>query len=201
MRILVVGTGGVGSAFARIAQRRDFFDGCALADYDPARPQALVAALDDGRFSAHAIDASSRDAIVAADPRDERRRGAEQRRPGLQRADLRRLLRSGRHLPRHGDDAVGAAPDEARTRRPASSSATTSSSGRRRGRTRACSRSSASGSSRAPPTSSPATPPTSCSRRSTRSGSATAPTSSSRATTSRRPSPSGRRSRSASTRP
>jgi saccharopine dehydrogenase-like NADP-dependent oxidoreductase len=65
MRILVVGTGGVGSAFARILQRREFFESCALADYDPARPQSLVDALDDGRFGAHAIDASSRDAVVA----------------------------------------------------------------------------------------------------------------------------------------
>jgi saccharopine dehydrogenase-like NADP-dependent oxidoreductase len=65
MRILVVGTGGVGSAFARILQRRDFFERCALADYDPSRPQSLVDALDDGRFGAHAIDASSRDAVVA----------------------------------------------------------------------------------------------------------------------------------------
>jgi saccharopine dehydrogenase-like NADP-dependent oxidoreductase len=65
VRILVVGTGGVGSAFARIATRRPFFDACALADYDPARPQGLLSDLDDGRFSAHAIDASSRDSIVA----------------------------------------------------------------------------------------------------------------------------------------
>jgi saccharopine dehydrogenase (NAD+, L-lysine-forming) len=64
MKILVVGTGGVGSAFARIVQRRDFFDGCALADYDATRPQALVATLDDGRFSAHAIDASSQAAVT-----------------------------------------------------------------------------------------------------------------------------------------
>jgi saccharopine dehydrogenase (NAD+, L-lysine forming) len=64
MRILVVGTGGVGSAFARIAQRRSFFDHCALSDYDAARPQALVEELDDGRFSAHRIDASSADAVV-----------------------------------------------------------------------------------------------------------------------------------------
>jgi saccharopine dehydrogenase (NAD+, L-lysine-forming) len=64
VRILVVGTGGVGSAFARIATRRPFFEACALADYDPARPQGLLRDLDDGRFSAHAIDASSRDSIV-----------------------------------------------------------------------------------------------------------------------------------------
>ena len=65
MRILVVGTGGVGSAFAQIARRRSFFEHCALADYDAARPAALVAELDDGRFSAHAVDASSKEAIVA----------------------------------------------------------------------------------------------------------------------------------------
>ncbi|TMM06192.1 MAG: ATP-binding protein [Actinobacteria bacterium] len=59
MRIAVVGTGGVGSAFAGIARRRQFFEHCALADYDRSRPEALVAKLDDGRFSAHAVDASS----------------------------------------------------------------------------------------------------------------------------------------------
>jgi saccharopine dehydrogenase-like NADP-dependent oxidoreductase len=64
VRILVVGTGGVGSAFAQIAKRRSFFDHCALADYDPARPEHLVVELDDGRFSAHGIDASSKEGIV-----------------------------------------------------------------------------------------------------------------------------------------
>ena len=55
----------MGSAFAQIARRRSFFEHCALADYDAARPAALVAELDDGRFSAHAVDASSTAAIVA----------------------------------------------------------------------------------------------------------------------------------------
>jgi len=64
VRILVVGTGGVGSAFAAIAARRSFFEHCALADYDHARPAAVVSSVDDGRFSAHRIDASSRDAVV-----------------------------------------------------------------------------------------------------------------------------------------
>jgi saccharopine dehydrogenase (NAD+, L-lysine forming) len=64
VRVLVVGTGGVGSAFAAIARRRSFFERCALADYDPARPQALVSGLDDGRFSAHGIDARSKDDVV-----------------------------------------------------------------------------------------------------------------------------------------
>jgi saccharopine dehydrogenase-like NADP-dependent oxidoreductase len=61
----VVGTGGVGSAFASIAQRRSFFEHCALADYDAGRASALVAGLDDGRFGGHAIDASSQEDVVA----------------------------------------------------------------------------------------------------------------------------------------
>ncbi len=62
--MLVIGTGGVGSAFARIAQRRSFFEHCALADYDPSRPGSIVADLDDGRFSAHGVDARSKEDIV-----------------------------------------------------------------------------------------------------------------------------------------
>jgi saccharopine dehydrogenase-like NADP-dependent oxidoreductase len=65
MRILVVGTGGVGSAFAGIAQRRDFFERVVLADLDPARPQAVVDALDDGRFGAARADASDEEVLVA----------------------------------------------------------------------------------------------------------------------------------------
>jgi saccharopine dehydrogenase (NAD+, L-lysine-forming) len=64
VRILVVGTGGVGTAFAGIVRRRSFFDHCALADSDPARPEAVVAGLDDGRFSAHRVDASRQADVV-----------------------------------------------------------------------------------------------------------------------------------------
>jgi saccharopine dehydrogenase (NAD+, L-lysine forming) len=64
VRILVVGTGGVGSAFARILQRRSFFEHCALADYDPARPASVLKGLDDGRFSAQSVDASSAASVV-----------------------------------------------------------------------------------------------------------------------------------------
>jgi saccharopine dehydrogenase-like NADP-dependent oxidoreductase len=64
VRLLVIGTGGVGSAFAGIASRRSFFEHCALADYDPARPEALLSRLDDGRFSAHRVDASSREDVL-----------------------------------------------------------------------------------------------------------------------------------------
>jgi saccharopine dehydrogenase (NAD+, L-lysine-forming) len=65
VRILVVGTGGVGAAFAKVAQRRSFFDHCALADVDESRPAAVLPGLDDGRFSAHAVDASSTGAVRA----------------------------------------------------------------------------------------------------------------------------------------
>ena len=68
MRILVVGTGGVGSAFASIARRRSFFDHCALADYDAGRAAAVVASVDDARFSAHRVDASSRNGVLELDP-------------------------------------------------------------------------------------------------------------------------------------
>ena len=65
MRILVVGTGGVGAAFARIAKRRSFFEHCALADYDRARSEAVVSSLADDRFSAHAVDASGQRTLTA----------------------------------------------------------------------------------------------------------------------------------------
>jgi saccharopine dehydrogenase (NAD+, L-lysine forming) len=66
MKILVVGTGGVGSAFAAIAQRRSFFDRITLADLDVSRPQSVVDRLGEPeRFAAAPIDASSQESIVA----------------------------------------------------------------------------------------------------------------------------------------
>lgn len=59
MRILIIGAGGVGSAAARIAVRRDFFDALVVADYDPARPQTLVEEIGDPRLVAAQVDASS----------------------------------------------------------------------------------------------------------------------------------------------
>jgi saccharopine dehydrogenase-like NADP-dependent oxidoreductase len=61
VRILLVGAGGVGAAFAAIAARRDFFERLVVADYDLAR--AEKAAADDERFVAAQIDASSADAV------------------------------------------------------------------------------------------------------------------------------------------
>ena len=65
MRILIIGAGGVGSAAVRIAVRRDFFDALVVADYDPARPQALVDTLDDPRLTAAQVDASSAASVAA----------------------------------------------------------------------------------------------------------------------------------------
>jgi saccharopine dehydrogenase-like NADP-dependent oxidoreductase len=64
MRVLVVGTGGVGAAVASVAKRRDFFERLTFADLDPARPAALVEREGDDRFAAAQVDASDRDALV-----------------------------------------------------------------------------------------------------------------------------------------
>ncbi|HEY7146134.1 MAG TPA: saccharopine dehydrogenase C-terminal domain-containing protein [Streptosporangiaceae bacterium] len=61
MRILLVGAGGVGTAFARIAARREFAD-LVIADYDLSRAQRAAAA--SGRYQAVALDA--RDEQAAA---------------------------------------------------------------------------------------------------------------------------------------
>ncbi len=64
MRILVVGAGGVGSAAAGIAARRDFFERMVVADYAEPRAQAAVEHLRDPRITAARVDAS--DSTVVA---------------------------------------------------------------------------------------------------------------------------------------
>jgi saccharopine dehydrogenase (NAD+, L-lysine forming) len=64
VRALIVGTGGVGSAVAPIAARRDFFERIVFSDLDPTRPQALVDRLGDDRFGAAQLDASDAAAIA-----------------------------------------------------------------------------------------------------------------------------------------
>ena len=64
MNVLVVGAGGVGSAFAAVAQRRSFFEHVTLGDVVAERAEAVTSRLDDGRFSAVAVDASSVESIV-----------------------------------------------------------------------------------------------------------------------------------------
>ncbi|HST32559.1 MAG TPA: saccharopine dehydrogenase C-terminal domain-containing protein [Solirubrobacteraceae bacterium] len=65
MKILVVGAGGVGAAFAAIAQRRPKFERVALADVSPERVKSVVAALGEpGRFSAERVDASEQQSVA-----------------------------------------------------------------------------------------------------------------------------------------
>ena len=61
MRILLVGAGGVGTAFARIAARRPFAD-LIVADYDLARAEHAAAARDGYR----AVQLDARDEAAAA---------------------------------------------------------------------------------------------------------------------------------------
>jgi len=65
VKILVVGTGGVGSAVAPIAARREFFERMVFADLDESRPRGLVERLGDDRFGAAQVDASDAAAIAA----------------------------------------------------------------------------------------------------------------------------------------
>ena len=66
MRILVVGSGGVGAAFAPIAARRDFYERIVFADHHEDRGRSVVERYDKGtgRFSAATVDASDPTAIT-----------------------------------------------------------------------------------------------------------------------------------------
>jgi saccharopine dehydrogenase (NAD+, L-lysine-forming) len=66
MRVLVVGSGGVGGAVGPIAQRRSFFEHMTFADVDLARAQGVVDGLGEpNRFGAAQVDASDEAALVA----------------------------------------------------------------------------------------------------------------------------------------
>ena len=67
MRVLVVGAGGVGSAFVAIASKRAAYHHITVADIDIAKAQASVAiATDsgDGRIAAAHIDATSEESVT-----------------------------------------------------------------------------------------------------------------------------------------
>ena len=66
MKILVVGAGGVGAAFAAIASRRSFFEQLVLADIDVSRAQRTVDRLGDPRVTAISLDASDATSVAAA---------------------------------------------------------------------------------------------------------------------------------------
>jgi saccharopine dehydrogenase-like NADP-dependent oxidoreductase len=66
VKVLVVGAGGVGAAFAAIAQRREVFAHVVLADVALERARATVERLGEpDRFAAERVDASSREELVA----------------------------------------------------------------------------------------------------------------------------------------
>ncbi|HEX6332451.1 MAG TPA: saccharopine dehydrogenase C-terminal domain-containing protein [Actinomycetota bacterium] len=67
MRILVVGTGGVGAAVAPIAARRDFYERIVFSDYDEERARRVVERYDGGggRFVAARVDASDAASVAA----------------------------------------------------------------------------------------------------------------------------------------
>ena len=56
MRILLVGAGGVGDAFAKIAARRSFYDQIIVTDYDPARAQRTI----DWVLARHGADVAAK---------------------------------------------------------------------------------------------------------------------------------------------
>ena len=65
MRILLIGAGGVGSAFCAIAKRRDFFENIVVSDYDEAKAREAAEAVKDPRFSSTQVDAGSAEAVAA----------------------------------------------------------------------------------------------------------------------------------------
>jgi saccharopine dehydrogenase (NAD+, L-lysine-forming) len=70
MRIVQVGAGGVGDAFAKIAVRRSFFEHLVVADRDRSRAERTVAAVagwqgPDDRFVAAEVDASDAASVEA----------------------------------------------------------------------------------------------------------------------------------------
>ena len=64
MRVLVIGAGGVGSAAAAVAQRRECFERFVLADVDASRAQAAAERTGDPRFAGAAVDASDAASIA-----------------------------------------------------------------------------------------------------------------------------------------
>jgi saccharopine dehydrogenase-like NADP-dependent oxidoreductase len=65
VKVLVVGAGGVGGAFAAIAARREAFEQVVLADVSAERARAAAARGDGARFRAAQVDASSREQLLA----------------------------------------------------------------------------------------------------------------------------------------
>ena len=66
MRVLAIGSGGVGTSAALIAARRDFFESWVCADYDETRARGLADRVGDPRFTGVALDASDEAGVAEA---------------------------------------------------------------------------------------------------------------------------------------
>ncbi len=65
MKILIVGAGGVGGAMAVAASGREFFDHLVIADVDEAKARSIAERVNDSRFTAARVDASSAQDVAA----------------------------------------------------------------------------------------------------------------------------------------
>ncbi len=63
VRVLLVGAGGVGTAFVRIAARHDVFEHIVVADREKDRAERAAQAASD-RFTGVALDASDENAVA-----------------------------------------------------------------------------------------------------------------------------------------
>jgi saccharopine dehydrogenase-like NADP-dependent oxidoreductase len=158
MRTLLVG---VGSAFCAIAARRDFFEEIVVSDYDESRARHTADAVDDPRFSAAQLDATSADAVAELVRRHDITHVMNAVDPRFVMPIFNGALAGGAD---YLDMAMSLSQRHPATppARPVSSSASRTSGGRS-----GTSRSSGSGWSRAFPAFSPATPPITCSPTST----------------------------------
>lgn len=64
MRVLAIGSGGVGTSAALIATRREFFEAWVCADYDAERARRIVDRVGDSRFTSAQVDASDAAAVT-----------------------------------------------------------------------------------------------------------------------------------------
>ena len=131
MKALIVGTGGVGQSIAPIAKRRDpkgaWLEKMVMADYDAARRRSdCCAKLNDPRFVAEQVDAGDPDAVAALAKKHGVDIICNLCAPELQPAAAAGRPQGRDALPRHGDDALRAAPDRPDRTSAASSSATAS---------------------------------------------------------------------------
>ncbi len=113
MRILIVGAGGVGSAAAKIAARRDFFEHLVLADYDAGKRAGGGRSRPPTRgCTPPRVDASVGRGRGRAVPRRGHHARAQRRRPALRHAGVRGRPRRRGRLPGHGDELSRPHPDE-----------------------------------------------------------------------------------------